>query len=296
MSDWLMRVIKAEASRLIELATDDDELRADLRALAESILAATSPQTGTAEATVSTQALCEDAEDDERKADGRSGNSRWGERRRRKRLPGRWLQRRSLSQRTPIDDLVDLESRCRQKAGAAHWAAERLCRAREGNNFPTEHAPVEPEMVAWADRLMDGFYWLQSSAGSTPVDVAVVDNVGGCFDALAGGLAVRPRDVGRTPGQANRARSVATAGRGGTIRVESERSSVLVPRPTRINWRSFEWLKMTAARHHVYIKRFMRADEAADPAGWDELLARIESAAGGGQAVAIGRIAGATNS
>ena len=44
MSDWLMRVIKAEASRLIELAADDDELRADLRALAEAILAATESQ------------------------------------------------------------------------------------------------------------------------------------------------------------------------------------------------------------------------------------------------------------
>ena len=41
MPDWLMRVIKAEAERLIELAAEDDELRADLRSLAESILAAT---------------------------------------------------------------------------------------------------------------------------------------------------------------------------------------------------------------------------------------------------------------
>ena len=41
MSDWLMRVIKAEAKQLIALAADDDELRADLRALANEILAAT---------------------------------------------------------------------------------------------------------------------------------------------------------------------------------------------------------------------------------------------------------------
>src|SRR4051794_33835006 len=41
MSDWLMKVIRAEADRLLELAAEDDELRADLRALAERILAAT---------------------------------------------------------------------------------------------------------------------------------------------------------------------------------------------------------------------------------------------------------------
>src|SRR5271157_731887 len=41
MSDWLMRTIRAEARRLLELAADDGRLRADLRALAEEILAAT---------------------------------------------------------------------------------------------------------------------------------------------------------------------------------------------------------------------------------------------------------------
>src|SRR4051812_10974350 len=41
MSDWLMKVIRAEADRLLELSAEDDELRADLRALAEKILAAT---------------------------------------------------------------------------------------------------------------------------------------------------------------------------------------------------------------------------------------------------------------
>src|SRR5262249_48339930 len=41
MADWLMRVIKAEATQLIALAADDDELRTELRALAREILAAT---------------------------------------------------------------------------------------------------------------------------------------------------------------------------------------------------------------------------------------------------------------
>ena len=46
MSDWLMKVIKAEAKQLIALAADDDELRADLRALANEILAATEESRG----------------------------------------------------------------------------------------------------------------------------------------------------------------------------------------------------------------------------------------------------------
>ena len=45
----------------------------------------------------------------------------------------------------------------------------------------------------------------------------------------------------------------------------------------------FEWVKATAARHRIYLKRFMRADDLANPAGWSDLLARIETTAGSGQ-------------
>ncbi len=38
-----------------------------------------------------------------------------------------------------------------------------------------------------------------------------------------------------------------------------------------------------AARHHVYIKRFMRAEEVADPAGWYGVLGRIETTGGAGK-------------
>jgi hypothetical protein len=49
----------------------------------------------------------------------------------------------------------------------------------------------------------------------------------------------------------------------------------------------FEWLKATAARHHVFIKRFMRADEVADPARWSELLARIEAIGSSGRSARL---------
>src|SRR5262245_64354723 len=46
MTDWQMKIIAAEAERLIELAAEDADLRADLRLLAQRILAATlEPQT-----------------------------------------------------------------------------------------------------------------------------------------------------------------------------------------------------------------------------------------------------------
>ena len=48
MPGWEMKIIEAEARRLLSLAAEDAELRADLRALALAILAATeAPQTET---------------------------------------------------------------------------------------------------------------------------------------------------------------------------------------------------------------------------------------------------------
>ncbi len=41
MAGWELKIIEAEARRLIALAAEDDDLRADLRALAQEILAAT---------------------------------------------------------------------------------------------------------------------------------------------------------------------------------------------------------------------------------------------------------------
>ncbi|MBV8558928.1 MAG: hypothetical protein JO116_25595, partial [Planctomycetaceae bacterium] len=43
MSDWEMKIITAEARRLLTLAAEDAALRAELRALAEEVLAATGP-------------------------------------------------------------------------------------------------------------------------------------------------------------------------------------------------------------------------------------------------------------
>ncbi len=49
MAGWEMKIIEAEARRLVALAADDHDLRADLRALAQEILAVPggpSPHTG----------------------------------------------------------------------------------------------------------------------------------------------------------------------------------------------------------------------------------------------------------
>jgi hypothetical protein len=276
MSDWLMRVIKSEAERLIELAAQDDELRVDLRALAESILAATVAP----ESKIETTPAMSSSEAETAKT------SQTDEPRIELTLGRRSPSRRSSRPATPAqnqpkanhEDLVQLETRCRRKCDAASWAAERLRRAREGNVFQVENAPTDPMTVEWADRLTDSFYWLQSSPDSSPADISLLDNVGGCFEAVAEALTLVRTTLEEHPGNQKvlerpllLVAEAQSALRGAVQRLGATTDSDQLE--------VFEWLKVIAARHHVYIKRFMRAEELADPAGWYELLGRIESAA-----------------
>jgi hypothetical protein len=278
MSDWLMKVIRAEAERLLELAAEDDELRADLRALAEQILAATVPQPAPVESVEETPAFGQEVPTEAESTSEPLHQLTLG-----RSLPNRGEIHRDRSSSEPEvrhDDLLDLESRCRRKSEAARRAAERLRRAREENDTPIENSPDDPEMVAWGERLVNSFYWSLSSEGSATLDVSVVDHAGGCFEAVAEALALVRVTQQEHPGSTKSLDRV--------LPLVAEAQSALRAAVQRLGdagdsdqLEVFEWLKAAAAQNHVYIKSFMRADEVAEPSRWSELLARIESVAGG---------------
>src|SRR5579864_7531042 len=114
-----------------------------------------------------------------------------------------------------------------------------------------------------------------SDASATP-DISLLDHVGGCFEAVAESFSlVRHRFDNKRGNQKVLERA---------LPLIAEAQSALRAAFQRIGgpddsdqWQAFEWLKATAARHHVYIKRFMRADDMADPSRWSDLLARIDA-------------------
>jgi hypothetical protein len=294
MSDWLMRVIRAEAKQLIELAADDDELRAGLRELAESILAATdaprgeaktASEAGASAATVPVPPMAEGPPPAPGHVDEPLRELTLG-----RALPAKpelhpVLPPEDHSKRRN-QELADIEKRCRLKSEAAHWAAERLRRDREGNEVPLEAPPLDPEMVAWGSQLVDSFYWLQASDSAPATDIAVVDHVGGCFEAVAEALMLVRGLLEEHPGNRK--------GLDRFLPLLAEAQSVLRAAVQRLGCTAdpdqleiFEWLKAMSARHHVFIKRFMRADEVADPARWSELLARIEAMGNSGRAARL---------
>jgi hypothetical protein len=300
VSDWMMRVIKAEAKRLIELAADDEELRADLRGLAEEILAATAdnrtqPDSGPSQSLApqpSTASLPPEsaASSQARYPADATDRPQAGEPLRELTF-GRSVSAQGMSptvseapapSRAADDDLARLEARCRRKAETARWAAERVRRQREGNSLPVENGPADQESIKWAGQLTDSFYWMKLPEGIQQADLSALDNVGGCFEALADALALVAIMQKEQP------RNQKTWER--TLPFVTEAQSALRAAFQRLGagddpdqLEVFEWLKLAAARHHVYIKRFMRADDLAAPSAWADLMGRIESATAGGQ-------------
>jgi hypothetical protein len=173
-------------------------------------------------------------------------------------------------------DSGSLAARCRAKAEAARWAAERQRRIRERNESPDEDAPSDPVMVAWAERLTDAFYWASADDRSGTPDISLLDQVGGCFETVAEGLLL-VRDARHRRGGLERALPLLAEAQSALRQSLRRLTSQEDPDQSEV----YERVRDDAARHRLFLKRFMRAEDLADPAGWSGLLARIETQAGG---------------
>jgi hypothetical protein len=297
MSDWLMRVIKAEAERLIELAADDDELRADLRALAEHLLAATqlpmsdanrpaqpAPLTATTAPIAGDTSSSRPGTPERIEADASTAGEPLKELTLGKPSPPPLSEpgivaTRSTRLTAARGQVEDLEARCRRKADAARWAAERLRRMREGNSLEVDKRPMDGETIEWTGRITDCLYWLNPAEGTEQADITLLDDLGGCFESMAEALTLvrATRDRPTIPKFMERSLPLLAEAQSALRAAFSHLNAPDDPDQLEI----FEWLKTSAARHHVYIKRFMRADDRADPTGWPQLLSRIEALATG---------------
>ncbi len=268
MSDWLMRVIKAEAKQLISLAAEDLELRADLRALAREILAATE-ETGVQHEPVrgdshtsAAEELCEpeaNATIDETAEPLReltlgrpvtSGGK-----------PGGGSASVVVSRGgVEKDELGEIESRCRWKAEAAGWALERVLRSREGNDRSEEDPPSDPRIAERVEKFIDCYYWAKPAEPSGQADLALLDDAGGSFEALAEGLASARTALERNQSAKAVERVLSLVAEAQSAVRNALKRLGVTDDPDQLE--VFEWVKATAARHRIYLKRFMRADDA----------------------------------
>jgi hypothetical protein len=168
-----------------------------------------------------------------------------------------------------------IESRCRLKADASRWAAERKRLLNEGKDFRTEIEPRDRELIGLAKQLPDCFLWMSHPTAPNPNDVGQWHVLAGCFDVLADAVALirkiledseEPHDL---------------FGQAVDLLAESQSALRIIvarlegPPTDHDQARVFGWLKSVAMNRQIFIRRYMRLDDPADPERWIDLRNRI---------------------
>lgn len=185
-------------------------------------------------------------------------------------VPVGWARRIGTSNA----DLPLIAARCQLKAEGARWAATRQRRINEGADYALELAPMDRDIITRAKALDDCFLWMNHPSGPIPQDLGLWEDVAGCFDAVAmvvGILQQVAADVDKNRGLFERAVDLAAEAQS-SLRMAVQ---AVGGKPESDQDKMFHWLRHTAAEQQVYLQRFMRLDDPADPAGWRDLQERI---------------------
>ncbi len=302
MPSWEMKIIDAEARRLIALSAEDVEVRDELRALAVEILRATEsppppasaadpvgPEPSGREAPGHVPVATEIAGPAEGLRPDPDGGIAGGRVAGREPLRELTLGRAGSSAialsppagRPPRpasveDEFGPIEARCRAKCAALRGQVECHRRVWEGVESPVEDVASDPEMAAWARGVVDCFYFLDEDSARAN-DLSLLDDVAGCFEAVAEALPLLSRSEGRR-GEMERALNLLAEGQSMLRRALQDLKAPDDPDQLAV----YQIIRDEAARNRIYLRRHMRAQDLADPAGWRGLLSRIEAVTASG--------------
>ncbi len=185
-------------------------------------------------------------------------------------IPVAWFRRLITAE----SDLRLIEARCRLKAEGARWAAARRRSLREGAYYDTEIEPRDREIISKAKALEDCFMWMNHSSAPIPADLRLWEDVAGCFDAAALAVALLRQEIEN--GEQYR-EFLEKA-----VDLTAEAQSALRMAVDMVDGKGdsdqnkiFHWLRQAGTEQQIYIARFMRIDDPADPAQWHDLQERI---------------------
>jgi hypothetical protein len=174
-------------------------------------------------------------------------------------------------------DLEMISARCRIKADGIRWSVERRKRISAGEEFQERVAPGDREIVERARALPNCWIWMNnpqvpasSAIANDPSRASTLafafETCAACVEALH---IAREEDAGAVL-LAEALQWAAEAQSALRVLVEQFGYS-----KDNDQFELYSYLRQVGERHQIYIKRFMRLDDPADPARLPELRQRI---------------------
>ena len=172
------------------------------------------------------------------------------------------------------NNLQLIETRARLKAEGARWAATRDRLLREGANYYTDIEPRDRDIIERARSIENCFLWMNNSSSPVPADLQTWEDVAGCFDAAAMIVVIVRQVIEKGDeyrGFLEKAIDL-TAEAQSALRMAVD---MVGAKPDSDQLGLFNWLRQMAVEQQVYIQRYMRLDDPADPTKWNDLQERI---------------------
>ena len=183
---------------------------------------------------------------------------------------------RHRTRTTTDEELSEIEGRARLKAEAMRWVSTRRKLILDGANFRDQIAPGDRDLLHRARELPECYLWMCKPSFRAPENLTLLEDAARCFDLVADALGIVRRVLGDS--------KVEKEFLGLSMEVLAQSQSALRVAVGRVSDRAdedqarvYEWLRSTANRKQIYIKRHMRMDDPADPSNLDEVRAILDS-------------------
>ena len=281
METGLPRAVDSMIRRLLELSARDPQLRTEIRACAEAILAITAAPEPVEDEVRSGPApppkpdrvvappppvetrrpLDRDRDRDRDRPREPLGELTLGQNRPREAPP------RFDSMPGPDDEeaaLLEVVTRCRMKAEGARWAATRHLKIQEGVDFRLEVAPRDREVIEKAGAIPGCFLWTNTASFRPPEDLDLMEELADCFEVMAEAVILVLRLL-----DAPRSKRVQLAQ---GLDLLAETQSALRVAILRVGGSSdsdqfkvYQWIRQVANVEGHFIHRYMKLEDPAEP-------------------------------
>lgn len=175
-------------------------------------------------------------------------------------------------------DLNLISERARLKAEGVRWAWTRERRIHAGADFRREIQPNDQSLVHRAKALSNCYMWMNDPFGPRLTDQHQMETLAGCFETLAESVAlvkeVMP-DRHKSPDLVKQALTYMAQSQSALRMVVRQ----IYDRDDQDQMESYQWLRRITQVERIYLSRYMRLDDPADPSDWimiHEAVTRIE--------------------